>query len=114
MYKHEVAISLIITYINHSCLWKVWMKTRSLYTYDSVLLYYKNQSIRFTYIDILKCAYENASSVFILFGESNERKIKRSIRQVNTILSKFSTAVLEEIHRTLNWKDPYIDMKVPV
>ncbi len=57
------------------------------------------------YIEILKDIYTDSSVRVHLHKESEKIRIKRGVRQGDTISPKLFTATLETIFRRLNWKN---------
>ena len=57
------------------------------------------------YIEILKDIYTDSSVTVHLHKESENIRIKRGVRQGDTISPKLFTATLESIFRRLNWEN---------
>ena len=57
------------------------------------------------YIEILKDIYTDSSVTVHLHKESEKIRIKRGVRQGDTISPKLFTATLERIFRRLNWEN---------
>ena len=57
------------------------------------------------YIQILKDIYTDSSVTIHLHKESEKIRIKRGVRQGDTISPKLFTATLENIFRRLNWEN---------
>ena len=57
------------------------------------------------YIEILKDIYTDSSVTVHLHKESEKIRIKRGVRQEDTISPKLFTATLESIFRRLNWEN---------
>ena len=57
------------------------------------------------YIEILKNIYIDSSVTVHLHTESEKIRIKRGVRQGDTISPKLFTATLESIFRRLNWEN---------
>ena len=57
------------------------------------------------YIEILKDIYTDSSVTVHLHKESEKIRIKRGVRQGDTISPKLFTATLESIFRRLNWEN---------
>ena len=65
----------------------------------------QEQGIEDVYIEILKDIYTDSSVTVHLHKESEKIRIKRGVRQVDTISPKLFTATLESIFRRLNWEN---------
>ena len=57
------------------------------------------------YIEILKDIYTDSSVTVHLHKESEKIRIKRGVRQGDTISPKLFTATLESVFRRLNWEN---------
>ena len=57
------------------------------------------------YIEILKYIYTDSSVTVHLHKESEKIRIKRGVRQGDTISPKMFTATLESVFRRLNWEN---------
>ena len=57
------------------------------------------------YMEILKVLYTDSSVTVYLHKESEKIRIKRGVRQGDTISPKLFTATLENIFRRLNWEN---------
>ena len=64
----------------------------------------QEQGIEDVYIEILKDIYTDSSVTVHLHKESEKIRIKRGVRQGDTISPKLFTATLESIFRRLNWE----------
>ena len=75
---------------------------------QAILTSLQEQGIEYVYIEILKDIYTD-SSVTVdrlhLHKESEKIRIKRGVRQGDTISRKLFTARLESIFRKLNWEN---------
>ena len=65
----------------------------------------QEQGMEDVYIEILKDIYANSSVTVHLHKESEQIRIKRGVRQGDTISPKLFTATLESIFRRLNWEN---------
>ena len=79
-------------------------------TFDSVqtqaiLTSLQEQGIEDVYIEILKDIYTDSSVTVHLHKESEKIRIKRGVRQGDTISPKLFTATLESIFRRINWEN---------
>ena len=79
-------------------------------TFDSVQTQAKStslqeQGIEDVYIQILKDIYTDSSVTVHLHKESEKIRIKRGVRQGNTISPKLFTATLDSLFRRLNWEN---------
>ena len=57
------------------------------------------------YIEILKDIYTDSSVTVHMHKESEKIRIKRKVRQGDTISPKLFTATLESVFRRLNWEN---------
>ena len=57
------------------------------------------------YIEILKDIYTDSSVTVLLHKESEIIKIKKGVRQGDTVSPKLFTATLEIIFRRFNWEN---------
>ena len=62
------------------------------------------------YIEILKDIYTDSSVTVHLHKESEKIRIKRGVRQGDTISPKLFTATLESIFRRLNWENKGVNI----
>ena len=65
----------------------------------------QEQGIEDVYIEILKDIYTDSSVTVHLHKESEKIRIKRGVRQGDTISPMLFTATLESIFRRLNWEN---------
>ena len=72
---------------------------------QSILTSLQEQGIEDVYIDILKHKYTDSPVIVHLHKESEQIRIKRGVRQGDTISPKLFTATLESIFRRLNWEN---------
>ena len=72
---------------------------------QAILTSLQEQGIEYVYIDILKDIYRDSSVTVHLHKESEKIRIKRGVRQGDTISPKLFTATLESIFRRLNWEN---------
>ena len=72
---------------------------------QAILISYNLQGIEDVYIEILKDIYTDSSVTVHLHKESEKTRIKRGVRQGDTISPKLFTATLESIFRRLNWEN---------
>ena len=70
-----------------------------------VLTSLQEQGIEDAYIEILKDIYTDSSVTLHLHKESEKIRIKRGVRQGDTISPKLFTATVESIFRRLNWEN---------
>ena len=70
-----------------------------------ILTSLQEQGIEDVYIEILKDIYTDSSVTVHLHKESEKIRIKRGVRQGDTISPKLFTATLESIFRRLNWEN---------
>ena len=71
---------------------------------QAILTSLQEQGIEDVYIEILKDIYTDSSVTVHLHKESEKIRIKRGVRQGDTISPKLFTATLESIFRRLNWE----------
>lgn len=71
---------------------------------SSILTSLQDQGIEDAYIELLKDIYTNSTVTVHLQKETEKIKIKRGVRQGDTISPKLFTATLESIFRKLNWE----------
>ena len=71
----------------------------------AILTSLQEQGIEDVYIEILKDIYTDSSVTVHLHKESEKIRIKRGVRQGDTISPKLFTATLESIFRRLNWEN---------
>ena len=69
---------------------------------QAILTSLQEQGIEDVYIEILKEIYTKSSVAVHLHKESEKIRIKRGVRQEDTISPKLFTAILESIFRRLN------------
>ena len=72
------------------------------YQTQAILTSLQEQGIEDVYIEILKDIYTDSSVTVHLHKESEKIRIKRGVRQGDTISPKLFTATLESIFRMLN------------
>ena len=72
---------------------------------QAILTSLQEQGIEDVYIEILKDIYTDSSVTVDLHKESEKIRIKRVVRQGDTISPKLFTATLESIFRRLNWEN---------
>ena len=72
---------------------------------QAILTSLQEQGIEDVYIEILKDIYTDSSVTVHLHIESEKIRIKRGVRQGDTISPKLFTAILESIFRRLNWEN---------
>ena len=72
---------------------------------QAILTSLQEQGIEEVYIEILKDIYTDSSVTVHLHKESEKIRIKRGVRQGDTISPKLCTATLESIFRRLNWQN---------
>ena len=72
---------------------------------QAILTSLQEQRIEDVYIEFLKDIYTDSSVTVHLHKESEKIRIKRGVRQGDTILPKLFTATLESIFRRLNWEN---------
>ena len=74
---------------------------------QAILISLQEQGIKDLYIEILKDIYTDSSVTVRLHKESEKIRIKRGVRQEDTISPKLFTATLplESIFRRLNWEN---------
>ena len=72
---------------------------------QAILTSLQEQGIEDVYIEILKDIYTDSSVTVHLHKESEKIRIKRGVRQGDTISPKLFTATLENIFRRLNWEN---------
>ena len=72
---------------------------------QALLTSLQEQGIEDVYIEILKDIYTDSSVTVHLHKESEKIRIKRGVRQGDTISPKLFTATLESIFRRLNWEN---------
>ncbi len=65
----------------------------------------QEQGTQDVYIEIMKDIYTDSSVTVHLHKESEKIRIKRGIRQGDTISPKLFTATLVSIFRRLNWEN---------
>ena len=65
----------------------------------------QEQGIEDVYIEILKDIYNDSSVTVHMHKESEKIRIKRGVRQGDTISPKLFTATLESVFRRLNWEN---------
>ena len=71
---------------------------------QAILTSLQEQGIEDVYIEIMKDIYTDSSVTVHLHKESEKIRIKRGVRQGDTISPKLFTATLESIFRRLNWE----------
>ena len=71
---------------------------------QAILISLQEQGIEDVYIEILKDIYTDSSVTVHMHKESEKIRIKRGVRQGDTISPKLFTATLESIFRRLNWE----------
>ena len=74
-------------------------------TNQAILTSLQEQGIEDVYIEILNDIYTDSSVTVHLHKESEKIRIKRGVRQGDTISPKLFTATLESIFRRLNWEN---------
>ena len=79
---------------------------------QAILTSLKEQGIEEVYIEILKDIYTDSSVTVHLHKESEKIRIKRGIRQGDTISPKLFTATLESIFRRLNLENKGVKMVI--
>ena len=68
-----------------------------------------NARINYRYINIIKYIYENATSQIITTQEkANKIKIKRGVKQGDSIFPKLFILAMEDMYRELNWQNKVI------
>ena len=72
---------------------------------QTILTSLQEQGIEYVYIESLKDIYTDSSVTLHLHKESDKIRIKREVRQGDTISAKLFTATLESIFRRLNWEN---------
>ena len=72
---------------------------------QAILTSLQEQGIEDVYIEILKDIYTDSSVTVHLHKESEKIRIKRGVRQGDTMSPKLFTATLESIFRRLNWEN---------
>ena len=72
---------------------------------QAILTSLQAQGIEDVYIEILKDIYTDSSVTVHMHKESEKIRIKRGVRQGDTISPKLFTATLESIVRRLNWEN---------
>ena len=72
---------------------------------QAILTSLQEKGIEDVYIEILKDIYTDSSVTVHLHKESEKIRIKRGVRQGDTISPKLFTATLESIFRRLNWEN---------
>ena len=72
---------------------------------QAILTSLQEQGIEDVYIEILKDIYTDSSVTVYLHKESENIRIKRGVRQGDTISLRLFTATLESIFRRLNWEN---------
>ena len=72
---------------------------------QAILTSLQEQGIEDVYIEILKDLYTDSSVTVHLHKESEKIRIKRGVRQGDTISPKLFMATLESIFRRLNWEN---------
>ena len=72
---------------------------------QAILTSLQEQGIEDVSIEILKDIYTDSSVTVHLHKESEKIRIKRGVRQGDTISPKLFTATLESIFRRLNWEN---------
>ena len=72
---------------------------------QAILTSLQEQGIEDVYIEILKDIYTDSSVTVHLHKGSEKIRIKRGVRQGDTISPKLFTATLESIFRRLNWEN---------
>ena len=72
---------------------------------QAILTSLQEQGIEDVYIEILKDIYTDSSVTVHLHKESEKIRIKRGVRQGDTISPKLFTATLESVFRRLNWEN---------
>ena len=72
---------------------------------QAILTSLQEQGIEDVHIEIMKDIYTDSSVTVHLHKESEKIRIKRGVRQGDTISPKLFTATLESIFRRLNWKN---------
>ena len=72
---------------------------------QAILTSLQEQGIEDMYIEILKDICTDSSVTVHLHKESEKIRIKRGVRQGDTISPKLFTATLESIFRRLNWEN---------
>ena len=72
---------------------------------QAILTSLQHQGIEDVYIEIRKDIYTDSSVTVHLHKESEKIRIKRGVRQGDTISPKLLTATLESIFRRLNWEN---------
>ena len=71
---------------------------------QAILTSLQEQGIEDVYIEIMKDINTDSSVTVHLHKESEKIRIKRGVRQGDTISPKLFTATLESIFRMLNWQ----------
>ena len=72
---------------------------------QAILTSLQEQGIEDVYIEILKEIYTDSSVTVHLHKEGEKIRIKRGVRQGDTISPKLFTATLESVFRRLNWEN---------
>ena len=72
---------------------------------QAILTSLQEQGIEDVYTEILKDIYTDSSVTVHLHKESEKIRIKKGVRQGDTISPKLFTATLESIFRRLNWEN---------
>ena len=72
---------------------------------QAILTSLQEQGIEDVYIEILKDIYTDSSVTVYLLKESEKIRIRRGVRQGDTISPKLFTATLESTFRRLNWEN---------
>ena len=72
---------------------------------QAILTSLQEQGIEDVYIEILKDIYTDSSVTVHPHKESEKIRIKRGVRQGDTISPKLFTATLESVFRRLNWEN---------
>ena len=77
---------------------------------QAILTSLQAQGIENVYIEILKDIYTDSSVTVYLHKESEKIRIKRGVRQGDTISPTLFTATLESIFRRLNWENKGVEI----
>ena len=77
---------------------------------QAILTALQKQGIEDVYIEIMKNIYPDSSVTVHLHKEIEKIRIKRGVRQGDTISTKLFTATLESIFRRLNWENKGLEI----
>ena len=95
---HEYNIPLCVAFVDYE---KAFDSVQT----QAILTSLQEQGIEDVYIEILKEIYTDSSVTVHLHKEGEKIRIKRGVRQGDTISPKLFTATLESVFRRLNWEN---------